>query len=157
MRRLFAAFSVVMALAAVGATSAVAAPDPGLKITPDKMLNFGTVPVGSLVIKDVTILNRTDTTLYYAGATNGNPGQSGTYPNGIWGWTGIPGDSLPFACFTIAPKSSCTVPFSFMPYQVGPFTALDAGGNPLTNFGYTYTDGTNNYSSNTILMKGVGS
>lgn len=141
-RTLVALCATCMAVVALGgATAANAAPSPELKLTP-MVMNFGTVAVGDSLAKPLTILNRTDSTLYYAGANWPNLQHPGVeYPYGIWHSDGY------FPCWEIPAKSSCELTFAFTPFEVGPFGS---------DFDMRYTDGSDTFYSNVVPMRGVG-
>lgn len=156
-------FKVILAVVAaalvagVTATTAKASPDPALKITPTSQLQFGTVPIGTMVIKPVVILNRTTEWVYYSGTVNGWPNYDypgigvQPFPKGFWEVDPANpyGNTTPFTCWDIAPKSSCTLYFGWLPYETGTHTA---------EFGITYTgyDSGTLYPSEVITMIGTG-
>jgi hypothetical protein len=142
MRRLIVVLAVACALLGVGAANATAAPPTALKLAPETM-NFGSVQLGSSLAKPLTILNRTDSTLYYESARWPNLQHPGIpFPYGIWNLS-----FEPFPCWEIDPKSSCTLEFGFTPAELGPFSS---------KFDMTYGDGEHSYDSNVVPMRGNG-
>lgn len=141
MRRLLVASCIAALALGAGTTATTAAPPTALKLAPEVM-NFGSVSVGSEIIKPLTILNRTDSTLYYESATWPNLQHSLAYPYGIWNRS-----FDPFPCWEIAPKSSCTLDFGFAPAETGLFEST---------FSMTYNDGVTSYTSNVVPMRGTG-
>lgn len=124
------------------ASAATAAPPTPLKLSPS-YVTFGTVLLGSESYKPISIINRTNTTLSYAGASWPNLQHPElAYPYGIWN-----ASDSPFPCYEIAPKSSCSLTFRFVPASTGAFSST---------FYMLYTDGTSTFTSNTILMRGYG-
>ncbi len=146
------------ALVALGVVaSAMSARASGIMITappatalPTTQVDFGAVPIGTQVVKPILILNRTREWVHYGGASWPNLQYPGAgvqpYPKGFWSVS--PGGEL-FPCWDIAPQSSCTLHFGWLPYEAGAHTAT------FMTWYVGQSSGTT-YSSNTIAMKGAG-
>ena len=123
-RTALAATAIAALAAAALAGSAAAAPvaPPTAFETTPPSLNFGTVMVDSGSTKPVTMINRTKETLYYNGASWPNfQNPSGwSEPYGFWN---VSGSGEFFPCYEIAPRSTCTLNFQFMPKAPGTFTS----------------------------------
>jgi hypothetical protein len=161
-RVLVAALAAALVAVGVVASTSSAVPNPGQKI-PQLLLvtntaavpavgplQFGSVPIGTEVVKPLFILNRTSEWMHYAGATWPNLQYPGAgvqpYPKGFWN---VGGSGANFPCYDIAPRSSCTLSFGWQPFETGTHTAT---------FTMTYhgLNSSTNYQSNVITMIGAG-
>lgn len=157
--RMLVALVATALVASVAALTAKAVPDPPLKITPAVQLQFGTVPIGTMVIKPVTILNRSSEWVTYAGAGWPNliyPGSGvAPFPEGFWQVdpaNPYAGGSQPWdssGCTYIAPKASCTLYFDWLPFEAGTKTSS-------FHIAYSGMDTGTLYTSQTITFIGTG-
>ena len=149
------ATAVVAAGAVTSLSAAAPNPAPTIVMAPFQVM-FGAVPVGTMVIRPVQIVNMTGQWVEYGGASWPNfdyPGyQVQPFPRGFWEVDPANpyGNSAPFPCWEIAPRSSCTLYFDWLPYETGTHSA---------HFGMWYVseaDGKTIYSSNVIMLIGTG-
>ena len=147
-RHALAATAVAAVAAAALAGSAAAAPvaPPTAFETTPPSLNFGTVMVDSGSTKPVTMINKTKGTLYYNGALwpNFQNPAGWSEPYGFWN---VSGSGPFFPCYEIAPKSTCTLNFQFMPKTAGVFASY---------FEVHYRTAGGQDHSDTTLMRAVG-
>ncbi len=124
-------------------THATALPDVG-------PLQFGTVPIGTQVVRPLMILNRTNERMDYGGANWPNLQYPGAgvqpYPHGFWN---VSGSGEFFPCWVIAPRGSCTLTFGWQPFETGTHSAA-------FKMWYVGSSSGTTYQSNTMTMIGAG-